>query len=309
MALAPALPTLPSRLGLTNPKPAHQHLRRLGLAVALVASAGLGGCAQLPAAMELASVAVGGETATTSTASNGAAARPSAKEIQEGLTYWGRRFASDPSNAETALSYAANLKFVDDKPKALAVLSRARLANERDRNLASAYGRLALEMGRLDEAKSALAVAFDPTAPDWRVLSAQGAVLAQTGDHAGAIRALQQAASLEPNNPSILNNLALAHALSGDASQARVILTSARAAGASDKRVAQNLKLVSALASEAAPSQLGTGTIAVPAAVGSNAADTLDDGGAIVGATIEAANWDGSEWGPDVVAAPSNANE
>lgn len=169
---------------------------------------------------------------------------PPQDELQKATEYWGKEYGKKPRDLDAALSYAKNLKAMGQKGEALAVLQQASVYHSADRKLASEYGRLALELDQVSVAQQLLAVADDPTAPDWRVISARGTVLAKQGKYADAIPFYEKALALAKNQPSVLNNLALAYAMNGDATKAEGLLRTAVAANGSDRRTRQNLALV-----------------------------------------------------------------
>lgn len=156
----------------------------------------------------------------------------------------GRDFAKEPRNTEKALAYARNLKAMGEKRQALAVLQQASNFNAAHRGLNSEYGRLALELDQVSVAQRLLEHADDPANPDWRVISARGTVFAKQGSYAQAIPLYERALALAPNQASILNNLALAHAMEGHADRAEALLKRAAIAEGKDPRVNQNLALV-----------------------------------------------------------------
>lgn len=172
------------------------------------------------------------------------AASPPQDELQKATEYWGKEYEKKPRDLNAALSYAKNLKAMGQKGQALTVLQQASLYHGDDRKLASEYGRLALEFDQVSVAQQLLALADDPTSPDWRVISARGTVLAKQGNYAEAIPFYERALSLAKDQPSVLNNLALAQAMNGDASKAEELLRTAVARDSSDRRTRQNLALV-----------------------------------------------------------------
>ncbi len=139
-----------------------------------------------------------------------------ADELQKATEYWGKQYGENPRDLKVALSYARNLKAMGEKRRALAVLQQASLFHGESRELASEYGRLALDLDQVSVAEKLLAVADDPTKPDWRVVSARGAALAKEGNYNEAIPLFERALSLAHNQPSVLSNLALAHAMNGE---------------------------------------------------------------------------------------------
>ena len=198
----------------------------------VLACLALGACAQSGGALDLASPATMPD--------------PEAKEHADptsALKAAGKEYAKDSRNPSKAVAYARALKAVGEKRQALAVLQQTSMFDAGDRNLNSEYGRLALELDQVALAERLLQAADDPAEPDWRVISARGTVLAKQGKYREAIPLYERALSLAPNQSSILNNLALAHAMEGSADKAEPLLKRAAAAG-QDARVNQNLALV-----------------------------------------------------------------
>ena len=91
---------------------------------------------------------------------------------------------------------------------AIEAIKGQRTVNE----IASEYGRLALEAGQVQLASKLLALADDHSSPDWRIVSGRGAALAKQGKYKQAIPLFERAHTLAPSNSTVLNNLAMAHA-------------------------------------------------------------------------------------------------
>lgn len=164
-------------------------------------------------------------------------------ELEKATEYWGKKFREHPSNLEAALSYAKNLKAMGERQQALAVIQQAAATHGNDKKLASEYGRLALELDQISVAKQMLAIADDPAAPDWRVISARGTVHAKEGKYAEAIPLYERALMLSQEQTSVMNNLAMAYAMAGQADKAEDILRRIEAKGGNAKS-RQNLALV-----------------------------------------------------------------
>jgi tetratricopeptide (TPR) repeat protein len=131
-----------------------------------------------------------------------------------------------------------------EKRRALAVLQQVAIYHGQSRDLASEYGRLALDLDQVKVAKQLLAVADDPLKPDWRVVSARGAALAKEGNFKEAIPFFQRAQQLAPDQPSVMNNLALAYAMNGEPGKAEPMLRQAASNDGNSARIRQNLALV-----------------------------------------------------------------
>ncbi len=165
-------------------------------------------------------------------------------ELAKATKYWGQEYAKDPRGLPAALSYAKDLKAMGEKRRALAVLQQASILHGDSRELASEYGRLALEFDQIGLAGRLLAAADDPTDPDWRIISARGTVLAKQGKYKDAIPYYEHALELSHDQPSVLSNLALAHAMDGEPKRAEAMLRKAAAADRNSLKIRQNLALV-----------------------------------------------------------------
>lgn len=165
-------------------------------------------------------------------------------ELQKATKYWGDEFAKEPTELQPALNFARNLKAMGEKQKALSVLQQASAFHNGNPELASEYGRLALELDQVNVADRLLTLADNPSNPDWRVVSARGTVLAKRGKYAEAIPFYQRALNLSANQPSVLNNLAMAQAMMGDAAKAESTLRMAADQQGATPKVRENLALV-----------------------------------------------------------------
>lgn len=164
--------------------------------------------------------------------------------LMKATDYWGKEYTKKPRDKDAALNYARNLKAMGQKKKALAVLQHAANFHSGNKDIASEYGRLALEFDQISAAKRLLSVADDPTKPDWRVISARGTLLAKEGQYDAAIPFYQRALALSGGQPSVLNNLALAHVMNGDAKAGETILRDAVSKGGPHvAKTRQNLAL------------------------------------------------------------------
>jgi Flp pilus assembly protein TadD len=171
-------------------------------------------------------------------------AQPDKSDLAKATEYWGKAYAKNPRSLEAALNYAKDLKAMGEKKRALAVLQQASLVHGNSRELAGEYGRLALEFDQISLADRLLAAADDPVNPDWRVISARGTVLAKQGKYQEAIPFFERALTFAHDHPSILSNLALAHAMNGEPKRAEVLLRQAAAADRNSLKIRQNLALV-----------------------------------------------------------------
>ena len=163
---------------------------------------------------------------------------------------WAARFEANPGDGAAAIGYAAALRQSDQHAQAVAVLQQAAIRNPKHLGLLGAYGKALADVGRLKEAADVLSRAHLPERPDWRILSAQGAVADQMGDHAGAQQYYEAALRIAPNEPGVLSNLGLSYALAKRLGDAERVLRQASAQPAADGRVRQNLAFAYAMNGE-----------------------------------------------------------
>jgi Flp pilus assembly protein TadD len=211
--------------------------RRRGIA-ALAACLMLGACAQLPKPGAKDMLALSDKSGQVNDAGQ------MRSELEKATAYWGQEYANSPRDLQKGLNYARNLKAMGEKQRSLAVMQQLSLFHGQSRELASEYGRLALDLDQVNVAGRLLAVADDPAQPDWRVISARGTVLAKQGKYAEAIPFYERALTLAHDQPSILSNLALAHAMNGEPARAEAMLRQAASTDRNSLKIRQNLALV-----------------------------------------------------------------
>jgi Flp pilus assembly protein TadD len=160
---------------------------------------------------------------------------------------WGRRFEADPGDKMNALNYARGLRALTEYAQAVAVLQQVAVKHPNDLDILGAYGKALADDGRLREAADVLSHAHTPDRPNWSILSAQGVVADQMGDHATAQGYYQAALKIVPGEPSVLSNLGLSYALDKQLDVAEATMRQAVASPRADDRVRQNFALVLAL--------------------------------------------------------------
>lgn len=156
----------------------------------------------------------------------------------------GKAYERNPKDARTGMNYANLLMMTGKSTQALAVMQQIAIANPADRNVLAAYGKAQAGAGQLEQALSTIGRAQTPDRPDWRLYSAEGAVLDQLGRSPEARAKYRMALDLQPNEPSVLSNLGMSYVLSNDPRTAETYLRSASQQPGADSRIRQNLALV-----------------------------------------------------------------
>lgn len=212
-------------------RPANEtaRLKTCVAAIALVFS--LSACANKP--FTTGSVSRSPNTATLSGAEVGGAAASV-----------GKAYAKNPRDKATGIRYAELLQMEGKTDQALAVMRNLVIIHSKDRDVQAAYGKSLAAAGQLQPALEAVRRAQTPEYPDWRLLSAEAAIMDQLGDPASARSLYRKALDIKPNEPSVLSNLGMSYVLEGDLKTAETYLRNAMGQPGTDSRVRQNLALV-----------------------------------------------------------------
>ncbi len=183
-------------------------------------------------------------TGTHSPASGTHYSNPGSAQARAAVSKWGSAYEKDRTNRMAILGYSYALSRNGQTPLAMAVLRAGVIAHPKDREIASAYGKVLAMNGRFDEAMNVLKGAQRPDTPDWKLMSAKAAIYDQMGVHKKARSIYQQALQIAPVDPSLLNNLGLSYLLSNELPDAEYTLRRAATLPSADSRVRQNLALV-----------------------------------------------------------------
>lgn len=221
------------------------HCRMAATLASMAAAMMLGACAQSGENLTSMLGSPAAEKQVAEADAGGGKSSDNRTELEKATEYWGKKYKEKPSDKEAGLSYAKNLRAMGEKRQALAVMQQLAMFYGHDKDVASEYGRLALEMDQIGIAKQMLAVADDPGKPDWRVISAKGTILAKEGKFTDAIPLFERAMTLAPDQTSVMNNLAMAYAMGGEAARAEEMLRRIeQTGGTANPKIRQNLALV-----------------------------------------------------------------
>ncbi|MBB4215944.1 Flp pilus assembly protein TadD [Rhizobium sp. BK212] len=167
-----------------------------------------------------------------------------ATELRSATDRLGQAYEKNPRDPITGVSYANLLRMNGRDTQALAVMQQVAIANPGDRTVLAAYGKAQAAAGQFQQALDTIGRAQTPDRPDWRLISAEGAILDQMGRASDARQRYRDALDIQPNEPSILSNLGMSYVLTGDLRTAETYLRSAASQPTADSRVRQNLALV-----------------------------------------------------------------
>nr|WP_246748689.1 tetratricopeptide repeat protein [Rhizobium setariae] len=167
-----------------------------------------------------------------------------AAELSAATRKIGADYASNPKDRSAGLNYAALLRMTGKNAQSLAVMQQVAIGYPNDREVLAAYGKSLAGAGQLEQALSTISRAQTPDRPDWRLKSAEGAILDQLGRANEARNAYREALDIQPNEASILSNLGMSYLLTRDLKTAETYMRSAIGQPGADSRIRQNLALV-----------------------------------------------------------------
>ncbi len=162
-------------------------------------------------------------------------------------TYAARQaWIADKQDLRKGMAYARQLQALEQNNEQLSVLEQLIKYNPSNTKLLVFYGKRLISNGQSKQAVGILKQAESRGERDWRLYSALGSALAQTGRTAEARTYYQKALQLNPTEVKIQNNLAMSYTLEGKYANAEKILRKANdtPSGRAMPRIRQNLALV-----------------------------------------------------------------
>lgn len=161
--------------------------------------------------------------------------------------YWGAIYNNRPGDKAAALHYARNLRYANDAGTAINVLNKALETQPGDTQLLGERAKAAAAIGAFEQALPDIDRAIAADQKDWALHSARGVLLDRLNRQSEAEAAYNQALSLSPGNPKVLNNLALSLALAGRKEEAIAQMRRAAASPDASLQIRQNLSLLLAM--------------------------------------------------------------
>lgn len=166
------------------------------------------------------------------------------QELFAQAAFWSNEYHLNPSDLEAAIKLAAAVRKLGNPGRAVEITQTTRALYPRDPYLMAEYAAALIASERSQEALPILSTGLS-TAPNYgRLWSLKGAALDQQERYAEARQHYDRALRITPNDPNVMANLGLSHALAGDAATAEVWLRRAASMPNASDSVRQNLILV-----------------------------------------------------------------
>jgi len=157
-----------------------------------------------------------------------------------------KAWQEDKNDLRKGMAYVRQLQALEQHRDQLLVLEQMIKIHPTNTKLLVFYGKRLINNGQSKEAVNILKQAENRGERDWRLYSALGSALDQTGQHNQARTYYQRALKLNPAEVKIQNNLAMSYMLEGKFTNAEKILRAANGTpkGRALPRIRQNLALV-----------------------------------------------------------------
>ncbi len=176
-----------------------------------------------------------------------AAASQNSYNYPVAVNYYQNLYNRDPDDTDALLGLARNLRYIGAAGQAADLLAAAVSDHPELTALRAELGKAQLASGQVAEAAATLKRVSDEEPGNWEVMSALGIAHDMLGQAAVAQRHYHTALELSPNNLSVVNNLALSLALSGDINRGITLLKEVSARPGATAQVRQNLALMYAM--------------------------------------------------------------
>ena len=166
------------------------------------------------------------------------------QELFAQAAFWSHQYDLNPADLEAAIKLAAVVRKLGNPGRAVEITQTSRAIHPRDPYLIAEHAAGLIASERAADAVPTLDEGL-ALAPQYaRLWSLKGAALDQLEDYGNARAHYAQALRITPNDPNILANVGLSHALSGDPATAETWLRRAVAQPGASEAVRQNLELV-----------------------------------------------------------------
>jgi Flp pilus assembly protein TadD len=177
------------------------------------------------------------------------------QELFAQAAFWSHEYELNPSDLEATLKLAAAVRKLGNPGRAVEITQTARQIHPRDPYLLAEHSAGLIADQRALDALPILDQGIRIAPAYARLWSLKGAALDQMEEYQAARNHYDRALQITPNDPNILTNLGLSHALSGDLRMAEMWLQRAAAMPNAGPEARQNLALVLQLQGREAEAQ------------------------------------------------------
>ncbi len=177
------------------------------------------------------------------------------QELFAQAAFWSNEYNLNPADLEAALKLSAAVRKLGNPGRAVEITQTTRALYPRDPYLMAEFAAALIASERSLDAIPILNEGLSTTPSYGRLWSLKGAALDQQERYAEARQHYDRALRITPNDPNVMANIGLSHALSGDPATAEGWLRRASSMPNASDNVRQNLILVLQLQGKTAEAQ------------------------------------------------------
>lgn len=166
------------------------------------------------------------------------------QDILAQAAFWSHEHNLNPGDLEAAIKLAAVIRKMGNATQAVEITQQTRVLYPRDPYLLAEHSAALISANRAEEAIDILNTAIQNTPGYARLWSLKGVALDQIEQYDFARQHYDKALQLTPNDPNVLANIGLSHALAGDAKTGEIWLRRAVSDPGASQGVRQNLAIV-----------------------------------------------------------------
>lgn len=166
------------------------------------------------------------------------------QELFAQAAFWSHEYELNPSDLEATLKLAAAVRKLGNPAQAVQITQTSRAIHPRDPYLLAEHAAGLIATDRALDAMPIIDQGLAVAPAYGRLWSLKGAALDQMEDYQAARQAYSRALQITPNDPNVLTNIGLSHALSGDLATAEAWLRRAAASPGAGAGVRQNLAMI-----------------------------------------------------------------
>jgi len=166
------------------------------------------------------------------------------QELFAQAAFWSNEYNLNPADLESALKLSSAVRRLGNPGRAVEITQTTRALYPRDPYLMAEFAAALIASERSTDAIPILNEGLSTTPSYGRLWSLKGAALDQQERYAEARQHYDRALRITPNDPNVMANIGLSHALSGDPATAESWLRRAVAMPNASDSVRQNLILV-----------------------------------------------------------------
>ncbi len=161
----------------------------------------------------------------------------------EAINHFRELIKQKPNSMEAHLGLSRNLRWAGQPADAAKVLGNVKKKFGNEGEYLAELGKVRINQGMIDEGVTMLGLASAKNPDDWRLHSALGIGNDYLSFYGDAQKSYKRALELCPDDPAVMNNMAISQGLSGNIDRAIITLETALSFERHTEKISKNLKV------------------------------------------------------------------